>query len=62
MDVTAMTEVIRTIVDAAGGAVQSVIDAAAPVLQQIVALAQTDPIVAVGLIAVVAWIILTAVA
>ena len=62
MDVTAVTEVIHTIIDTAGGAVQSVIDAAAPVLAEIVALAQTDPIVAVGLIAVVAWIILTAVA
>ena len=62
MDVTAVTEVIHTIVDAAGTAVQSVIDAAAPVLSEIVALAQTNPIVAVGLIAVVAWIILTAVA
>lgn len=62
MDVTAVTEVIHTIVDTAGTAVQSVIDAAAPVLAEIVALAQTNPIVAIGLIAVVAWIILTAVA
>lgn len=62
MDVTAVTEVIHTIIDTADTAVQSVIDAAAPVLAEIVALAQTNPIVAVGLVAVVAWIILTAVA
>lgn len=62
VNIDAIGDLIGQVADTTASVIQDVVAQAAPVIEEILTLATQNPAVAVGLVAVVAWIILLAVA